>query len=162
MIRRLLIALTARLPAREISDGSGPYLERYYVGTVFGMRVYLHRFVASDPDRGLHDHPWRWAFSLILAGWYIEQRRDGNHVRRWLNLLSGDTFHRVVKPEGARDIWTLFVHGGRIKTWGFLRAIDGGAVFEPYSYARDAGEDQRWWEFAPTGQEMRADKEPLQ
>jgi hypothetical protein len=35
-------------------------------------------------------------------------------------------------------------------------------VFQPYSYPHDTGEDQRWWEFAPTGREMRAAKETPQ
>ena len=155
MIRRLLLALTARLPARVISDGNGPYLERYYLGSAFGARAYLHRFLASDPDRGLHDHPWPWAVSLILAGWYIEQRRDGDHVRRWLNVLTGDTFHRVVMPHGAREVWTLFIHGPRCKEWGFLRTFDGGAVFAPYDYGTESGEPKRWWESAPKGRDLR-------
>jgi hypothetical protein len=116
----------------------------------------VHRFVASDPDRGVHDHPWRWAFSLILAGWYLEERRYSVHVRRWFNWLSGDTFHRVVMPEGARDVWTLFVHGGRVKPWGFMRIYGTkGTLFEPYAYTRDVGEEQRWWETAPKGHELR-------
>ncbi|WP_244260428.1 hypothetical protein [Burkholderia gladioli] len=57
-MRRVLYAISSRLPCRIIADGNKPYLERYYLATVFGVRFYLHRFVASDPDRGLHDHPW--------------------------------------------------------------------------------------------------------
>ena len=56
LIIKLLRAISDRLPCRIISDNDQPYLERYYIATLFGVRLYLHRFVGSDPDRGLHDH----------------------------------------------------------------------------------------------------------
>ena len=76
-MRMLLMWITSFLPARVISDNGHPYLERYYVCTLLGVRIYLHRFVGSDPDRGVHDHPWAWARSIVLAGWYLEERRTG-------------------------------------------------------------------------------------
>ena len=66
-MNRLLLWLTGFLPCRIISEGDQPYLERYYLMTLFGWRFYIHRFVASDPDRGLHDHPWPKAYSIILS-----------------------------------------------------------------------------------------------
>lgn len=91
----ILFFLSSFLPLRIISDGEGPYLERYYLFTIFGVRFYLHRFVASDPDRGLHDHPWPWAGSIVLSGHYWEVTRSGTKKVRWLNFLVGDSFHRV-------------------------------------------------------------------
>lgn len=154
-MKRLLMAWSARLPCRLIKDGDTPYLERYYVGSPFGLRIYLHRFVASDPDRGMHDHPWQWALSIILSGWYYEERRDTlpgrpRMVRR-LNWLRGDTFHRVLLPRDQAAItawgrpaeptddfgidserlpaecWSLFLHRvGHAKQWGFFRPLDVG------------------------------------
>lgn len=151
-MRRMLMALSARLPVRIISDNGQPYLERYFLAECLGVRMYLHRFVGSDPDRGLHDHPWRWAFSLILAGWYIEERRDGDHMRSRFNALTADTFHRVVLPVGARDCWTLFIHRARdVKPWGFLRTFDDGtAIWVKYAYD-GATKDPHWERTAPTG-----------
>jgi len=60
------------------------------------MRAYLHRLVASDPDRGLHDHPWPWAFSILLAGWYSNVTRSGSNRVRWFNTPTSDTFYRFV------------------------------------------------------------------
>lgn len=157
MIRRILLWITAFLPARIISDDGTPYLERYFVFQLFGTRCYLHRFVGSDPDRGLHDHPWRWAYSLVLAGWYLEQRRDGDRPVRWFNALTGDTFHRVVKPEGARDIWTLFLHSeADVKHWGFLHPHDNGAIalWQRYTYPGQK-KDKRWELTAPRGRDLR-------
>lgn len=159
MMARLLYWLTGFLPCRIINDGTTPYLERYYLGTLFGWRFYLHQFVGSDPDRGLHDHPWRKAFSLILSGWYFEQTRMGLREVNWFNSLTGDTFHRVVL--GVNPCWTLFMHTAEnVKPWGFWRdrnapeIINGEAVFEPYQYTRE-GNQRDWWLTAPTGRAMR-------
>jgi hypothetical protein len=147
---KILYWLCARLPCRIISDGDRPYLERYYLFTLFGVRFYLHRFVASDPDRGLHDHPWPWAFSVILSGWYYEHRRGNFREVRWLNLITGDTFHRVILPNGP--VWILFAHRARrSKEWGFLRAYDP----ETICYVKHKpGVAEQWWKSAPLGREQ--------
>lgn len=145
------------MPFREISDGDTPYLERYYISTLFGWRFYLHRFVGSDPDRGLHDHPWSKAYSLILSGWYYEVTRSGERKVRWFNSLTGDTFHRVVLPNTCDEFpnfgqpcWTLFFHkAGDVKPWGFWREvpdtpIKDAALFHPYTYERE-GSQRDWW-----------------
>lgn len=153
MIRRLLLWLSARLPVREIKHQGEPYLERYHVGTLFGYwRVYIHRFVGSDPD-GLHAHPWRWGFTAILVGWYTEQRRFGHRVVRWCGFVNGDTFHRVIKPEGA-DVWTLFIHSPRIMRWGFLRQRAGVTVYEEVN-VRHPKPHGDWHLCAPKGRDIR-------
>lgn len=73
MMSKLLFKLTARLPCRLIQLDSGPYLERYYLGTLLGVTFYLHRFVSSDTERHLHNHPWGWGRALVLAGGYVEE-----------------------------------------------------------------------------------------
>lgn len=180
-----LMWLSARLPVKVIKDGDQPYLERYYLGRLFGTTFYLHRFVASDPDRGLHDHPWSWAWSLVLAGWYLEERRgfDPHPAIRRLdelltafdgkprdvvrtpvvlfNRLRGDTFHRVVVPDSVGEVWTLFAHGPKVKPWGFLRPMpNAGSEAQLQLYVRhvdrDASEDSAAWaETAPKGKEIR-------
>lgn len=152
MIRRILSAASSRLPCRIISDGSRPYLERYYLFTIFGVRFYLHRFVRSDPDRGVHDHPWPWAFSLILRGWYYEERRSGICSVRWLNWLTGDTFHRVILPEdrGVHEVWTIFAHRARrTKLWGFLRNEGFQTIYRVHAPSTD----EAWWKTAPKGRD---------
>lgn len=146
-MNRLLLWLTGFLPCRIISEGDQPYLERYYLMTLFGWRFYIHRFVASDPDRGLHDHPWPKAYSIILSGWYWEELRSGRRKVRWFNSLTGDTFHRVVLPEivsetnegmyfHPRFCWTLFFHTvGDTKAWGFWHDKENGdATFTKFHY----------------------------
>jgi hypothetical protein len=161
VIERLLERISARLPCRLIEGEEGePYLERYYLAGALGWHAYLHRFVDSDPDRGLHDHPWGRALSLVLTGGYEEIRGEPGNPERtavrfigpWrMNRLRGQDYHRVVL-RGGRPAWTLFLHGPRIKGWGF---VQNGAY---RSMAQDGGEFRHkdWWKSAPNGAEMRA------
>lgn len=133
LAKKILYRLSSNRPLRVIAEDGRPYLERYFLFRAFGVRCYLHRFVGDDPARGLHDHPWPWALSIILAGWYREHRRDGVRIVRWFNWLNGDRFHRVTLPtERAWSIeaethtpitcWSIFLHPDRTtKPWGFWR-----------------------------------------
>ncbi|MFL9912065.1 hypothetical protein [Paraburkholderia sp. RL17-337-BIB-A] len=150
-MRGFLFWLSGRLPCKIIHDNGQLYLERYYLFTVFGTRFYLHRFMASDPDCGLHSHPWRWALSIILAGWYWEINSYGTERVRWFNFLVGDSFHHVVLPldRGVNSVWTLFIHRAeRAKSWGFLR--DKGQIGMMY-VPHKPGPDDAWWIGAPRG-----------
>ena len=163
MIERVLDTLSARLPCRLIDGERGePYLERYYLFGALGWHAYLHRFVDSDPDRGLHDHPWGRALSLVLSGGYDEIRPcvsdpDQTCIRTLspgrLNRLRGSDFHRVVLRRG-QPAWTLFLHGPRVKGWGFVQHGEYRAM------ARDGGEFRHrdWWKQAPRGSDVRAQR----
>jgi hypothetical protein len=136
----LLRVFAVLRPRLDISPGGVPYLIRWYLTPAGKGRfakwyrrhfpgVFLHCFLASDPDRGWHSHPWHWATSLILRGAYLESRPIkfvGYLGDAWsgfctgqVNRLTGDDWHRVrlVTP----TVWTLFVVGplhGR--EWGFM------------------------------------------
>jgi hypothetical protein len=108
-------------------DGRAKLHRRYLIGTGKTFGVFLHHFVASDEPWRMHDHPWSWAFALVLAGGYREWRlgADGIERSRWLgprriNVVRG--FHRV-ELRGGRPAWTLFVHGPKVRRWGFLDLI---------------------------------------
>ena len=164
--------LTQFLKVRVICDDDGvPYLERYYFATIFGKRIFIHRFMSSDPDRGLHDHPWSWAFSLILAGGYNEIIKCNDDyvgiVYRSapaLNKLNGERFHRILmEPENFGKTWSMFVHGPRVKDWGFMEytAWDDRIVESNYKKASSPAErkqNQHWWKKAETltGKKLRS------
>ena len=177
---KLCTWLARRLPAREIKGPNGePYLQRFYLVGFLGFKFYLHRFIASDPDRGLHDHPWLFAWALVLHGGYDEVRLvkadrlahlEIKTFIRWkgdINRIPGDAWHRVVLPEGM-EAWTLFCHWRRYKGWGFLQYETRKAAAnadhhydivptacEPYALNRD-WDKQDWWKNpdCPKGREV--------
>lgn len=114
---RALFRITGNLPLRIISDDGRPYLERYYLGQLAGRCFYIHRFVGSDPHRGLHDHPWR-AVSFVLWGEYGEERAVPN-ARSWrLRQDSYEGCHRVAMP----------VRVSRVRWWNRLGVRDAHRV----------------------------------
>lgn len=163
MLANWLYKKTETLPCRLISRDGAPYLERYYVGQLFGVTVYLHRFVGCDGDPELHDHPWN-ALSIVLSGSYVELRGrlDGDvgiakqrKRVRFANWIGADSMHRITSTEP--ETWTLFVHRPRSKGWGFfLEDYPSHKVcYKPF----DTRPLARWWETAPLG--ARAGREPF-
>ena len=121
--------LARTLQVQCIDRDGTPYLERYFAAgwsptnKRSGPAIFLHHFVASDPEVAVHSHPWGWSASLILAGGYREERCDGGSfvVREYgpgdVNVLKADDRHRIdlLGP----DCWTLFLAGNFEKSWGF-------------------------------------------
>lgn len=111
----------SRAPDQRIGPG---YLDRWYViphNRLFN--VYLHRFIRSDDDRALHDHPWI-NFSYLLSGEYIEHTIAAGGVNHRKLYKAGDWkfrrakyAHRVELTNG--ECWSLFITGPRIRQWGF-------------------------------------------
>jgi hypothetical protein len=167
MINKLLYKITGRLPVRLINVNDAPYLERYHVGTAFGWKIYLHRFVSSDGEHHLHNHPWRHGLSIILSGGYTEEvavdvcphaSASGMIVtrveRRWFNRVDGAYIHRIA--ESLPNTWSLFMHGprqvvdgGRLKGWGFFERCDTGDT----RYTPAQVSDQNWHMNAPIGRD---------
>jgi len=137
MIAKLLYKLSCRLPFRAIDIEGQPYLERYALGQLFGSTFYLHRFISSDDERKVHNHPWSHSLAIVLTGGYIEERMQyldvklgpvcrliNRHVWR-ISIINGAAFHRILNPQP--ETWTLFIHSThRRQAWGFLELIDGG------------------------------------
>ena len=117
-------------------NGEAKIQRHYLLGTGKTSGVFLHRFLGSDEPGRFHDHPWTWGLSLILRGGYVEERRrreDPATTRRWLgpgriNLIRPHVFHRVELRDG-RPAWTLFIHGPKVRRWGFLDAATGAFWF---------------------------------
>lgn len=134
-----------------------PYLTRYVLAGVDALdthdpdapfSVFVHQIHAADGDRHPHNHPWRWAASLILSGGYTEARNgqgDGRdlkckchaHSRAYtvgdLSILRPDDYHRIVEVEP--DTVTLFLCGRETHDWGFL--VDGVHVPHAEYFKRD-------------------------
>ena len=160
LFTRLLFKFSALCRCRIINGpDNNPYLERYHLMSLpFGYRVYLHRFVASDPGRSLHNHPWHRALSLVLSGHYLETRmtdaRNDNRLvtRRVsagsLNRIDGRVFHRIDMPEN-RECWTLFIHSASAKSWGFLRQQEARRfAFHDHNRVLNQQSNPLWWKTA--------------
>lgn len=103
------------------------YLQRTYIKHkgIF-PEILLHRFYASDSDRHLHNHPWNRSISLILDGSYTEERMTvDDWTKRFkdfspgkINKISKDDYHRV-SLKNELPVWTLFIAGKRVQSWGF-------------------------------------------
>lgn len=194
MLRELLHRFAGSRPLRiQAADvGSGdamaPLFERYFLFEIPGWvprfgggAVYLHHYLRSDPDRGVHDHPWDIALAWQLCAGYVEERFNGvsadgmrkAYRRRRPGLfyfLTGRDFHRVLVEGGAPTSWSLFAHGPYRKGWGFLQD-EGvlhwrdpepivGLVFRPFQNT-NAG-SSKWWldreKHPPGDHQRRADE----
>ena len=155
LLNRLLFRFSAYLRCRVINGPDAqPYLERYHLLRLpLGYRVYLHRFVASDPGRGLHNHPWRHALSWLLCGSYQETRMlgalEGNALRRrWLragqlNYISGEVYHRINLAPGD-ECWSLFLHAPKTRDWGFIRRRG----YQDHNEVVTQASNPLWWKQA--------------
>ena len=144
-----------RRPADFVIGGQDrPYLRRWFViprNRLFN--VYLHQFLRSDDDRALHDHPWMFNASWLLAGSYMEHtieaggiavkthREAGQFKVRWgkaphrVELLN-DVFAEVDHP---LPCWTLFITGPRVRQWGFYCMERGWIHWQRFTAPDDAG-----------------------
>jgi hypothetical protein len=129
----LLKRITPWLPNRVVKDRTdgGVYLVRYYLLRAFTFELALHHILRADSEERLHNHPWRWAVSLILFGGYIEERLESDtrvaarsFIAGQVNTIGANTFHRVSQLL-TEEVWTLFAHGSRNKDWGFIDQPDG-------------------------------------
>ncbi|SKU88762.1 Uncharacterised protein [Mycobacteroides abscessus subsp. massiliense] len=113
-------------------DGT-PYLLRWHViPRNKRFNIYLHKFLGSDDDRALHDHPW-WFVSILLKGSYWEHRADGSRNLRKAPSIAfrrATVAHRVeLVPlpiwSFEHDRWyekpatTLIITGRVTRDWGF-------------------------------------------
>lgn len=128
----------SRPPDAVIGEPDDPYLHRWWVvPRNKSANLYLHRFMKSDDDRALHDHPW-WNVSRILEGSYSEimpateasTNIDGlsyvpdrpllrSEQRRLCDIVYREAIaaHRIVLTNGP--VWSLFMTGPVQRSWGF-------------------------------------------
>lgn len=142
----IISRVTRRAPDFVIGSRENPYLLRWWVlprNRFFN--VYLHRFLRSDDDRALHDHPWM-NVSVLLRGRYVEHTiaAGGINVRteRVAPTLkvrfSGAHAHRLELIDG--ECWTLFMTGPRYREWGFHCPERGWVHWKLFTAPHDSGE----------------------
>lgn len=153
LIMQFIKFITNYLPVKVIRDDKGrPFLYRYHLFmlTNNGPGICIHNFVKSDPDRGYHDHPWKYGLSFILSGGYTERiyNKDSDigydtyEHKTWdFNLIRGeDSYHRVMLDEG-KDAWSIFFFTKRCKTWNMITL--NGNIKQMSTTINDL--DGGWW-----------------
>lgn len=104
-------------------------MERYHRGEKHDDKhVFLNKINFRDQD-GWHNHPYRWQFSVILSGMYVEEIIDtvtcikSTRLRHRFNWIRFDRYHRITALShevGFEQVWTLFICGPKTgKSWGF-------------------------------------------
>jgi len=119
-----------RKPDFVIGNPDDPYMLRWWViPRNKWFCIYLHKFLKSDDDRALHDHPW-WNISLIIKGRDIENmpvnatdpRGDKKAVLRkaWRPIFRrAEASHQIELIPGDPPVWTIFIRGREVREWGF-------------------------------------------
>ena len=135
IIKRLTRAFR-REPDFIIGGEADPYLLRWWViprNRFFN--IYLHKFMRSDDDRALHDHPWA-NLSVVLRGAYVEvlpanangwpfdtRLRSVLRTRGAIVWRRAEDAHRVLLIAGhdgkPMPCWSLFFTGRVVRQWGF-------------------------------------------
>lgn len=136
--------LLDRLFRREEINGGERCPTYLYRWTVFqprrprvlwrGFGIYLHKFVADDWSRDLHDHPKRF-ISIGLKGSYVEwtpapeapQSRTWDRYQvfnaPWVRSFPAAHIHRITldpQVDGQRPpCWTLVIVLRSVREWGF-------------------------------------------
>ena len=120
-----MIGLLNRLFKREEINGGTRCPTYLYRWTLFRCRwfqVYLHRFVADDWSRDLHDHPKRF-ISIGLWGGYVEHTPNGatTYCAPWVRSFPAEHIHRIVLAPW-HVCWTLVIVLQASREWGFWHA----------------------------------------
>jgi len=108
--------ILSRKPDVVIGDN---YLSRWWlIPRNKFFNIYIHKFGRSDDDRALHDHPW-FSVSFLLKGEMIEHHFNGKRHIPWLwpVFRTAKFAHRLELVKSP--VWTIFITGPRIRTWGF-------------------------------------------
>lgn len=134
-IARYLIERAKKTPYADIMDktNGGLYMARNWLFNPYEPDTYVrkwkwlpsirvHHICLPDTGRHEHDHPWD-ARTIILDGWYVEERYTAGHKPRVLR--TGDTspiragdFHNISRiSEGG--VFTLFFTWEFMEDWGF-------------------------------------------
>lgn len=142
-IRSWFFRLLSGKPHFVIGGADNPYLLRWFlIPRNHLLNIYLHKFMRSDDDRALHDHPW-WFVSMILKGSYREILSEDSQLVvlrcRWSIAFRRATHrHRVELIDGA-SCWTLIITGRAVRTWGFW-CPKGFVPWQQFTSPSDSGD----------------------
>lgn len=126
------------------TDVDSKYIVRLHVVKTPWCAVCVHWILTPDAEPYLHDHPVTF-LSLILRGWYTEERLVGAFGQlelrrhRWWNFIRArrDDKHCIIRvPSGGAT--TLCLMGPKRQEWGFT--VNGEWVYWKDYYAKQRAE----------------------
>lgn len=156
-VTRWLICRARRTPYFPILGRGNDllYMDRWWVFNAYGKNaegrtapprwprlpsIRVHHICQPDDDDHEHDHPWN-ARTIILQGWYVEERRTHGETTRVMRagqtapIVAGQ-FHRIARVSDG-GVFTLFFTWEYISDWGFW--VEGQKVlWRQYLEARSA------------------------
>lgn len=141
-----MLSKFVRPPDFEIGPPDDVYLKRWWIiPRNRWFNIYLHQFLRSDDDRANHDHPWV-NCSILLTGSYLEHRPGGVVKMRypwrpwapWRLVFRRATAAHRVELIDHKPVWTLFLTGPKIRTWGF-HCKSGWIPWQEFCEVRDGG-----------------------
>jgi len=103
-----------------INCDKDPYLKRWYLIRLPRVALFLHKFIRSDEDRALHDHPWDFIVIPIWRGYY--EYNDSGRIRVWPFWNTAHryaTYRHRVELIAEQPSWSLFIRFEREREWGF-------------------------------------------
>lgn len=122
---RKLVVFSSRTPYSHLPG----YMFRWWLLPRFDFlpfSIRIHHILRADSDRHLHDHDWSFR-SIILSGWYKEERLDRKGVRRLYYRATGTShtftkgdYHRIVRVSPGGVITLVIMTKKRESKWGFL------------------------------------------
>lgn len=82
-----------------------PYLARWFVIKTKWFGIYIHKFIRSDEDRALHDHPWPFIVIPLWRGYWEHYavRVDDEYVQDLVKMNGEPELHIELK----RRVWPI-------------------------------------------------------
>ena len=134
-----LIRRAQRTPYAPIyaRNSDALYMDRWWIFNPYGKTpegrtapakcrwlpsVRVHHICLPDDDLHEHDHPWD-ARTILLRGWYVEERRSHDLPTRVMQsgmtgaIHAGD-YHRIARVSDG-GVFTLFFTWRYVEEWGF-------------------------------------------
>ena len=135
----------------SIKVSNKPYLIRWIIFKTPIGGLMVHKFLSSDVDKELHNHPFPFITFVIKNGYteeYYENEEKKTRVIQAPNIRfnpSGHT-HRVTINEDKKPI-SIVLRGPKVREWGFFtECLTPKGIVKKWEHWKDFAARDRDWE----------------